>query len=214
MSLIAGAEPPKQARSKRSYERILDATAELLSDRPFEEITVDEIVERAGYTKGAFYHRFNGKDVLLRHLVARLTAGALEAWEEFLDPAAWSERSLQDFLEAFVGRLVAIYSRSTHLMRAFVPAAERGSDEAIRTTSIQLNRRILDGFVEILESRWEELPHEVRTDLRGSARFWLTSLIGLLQRTYLWPAEPLAPDPEPTRIEERACRLLVPFLVD
>lgn len=214
MSLIAGAEPPKQARSRRSYERILDATAELLSDRPFDEITVDEIVERAGYTKGAFYHRFDGKDVLLRHLVARLTAGALEAWEEFLDPTAWSERSLQDFLEAFVGRLVAIYSRSTHLMRAFVPAAERGSDEAIRTTSIQLNRRILDGFVEILESRWEELPHEVRTDLRGSARFWLTSLIGLLQRTYLWPAEPLAPDPEPTRIEERARRLLVPFLVD
>lgn len=214
MKLTAGVEPPKQARSRRSYERILDATAELLADRPFDDVTVDEIVEQAGYTKGAFYHRFDGKDALLRHLVARLTAGALEAWEAFLDPDAWSDGPLRDFLEAFVGRLVAIYTRSTHLMRAFVRASERGSDEAIRATSVDLNRRVLDGFVEVLESRRDELPPEVRTDLRGAARFWLTSLTGLLQRTYLWPAEPLSPDPDPVEIEERACRLLMPYLVD
>lgn len=212
MKLTAGAEPPKQARSRRSYERILDATAELLADRSFDEITVDEIVERAGYTKGAFYHRFDGKDVLLRHLVARLTAGALEAWEAFLDPSAWSDAELQVFLEAFVGRLVAIYSRSAHLMRAFVRAAERGSDDAIRATSVELNRRVLDGFVEVLESRRDELVPALRADLREAARFWLTCLTGLLQRTYLWPAEPLAPDPDPVRVEARARRLLVPWL--
>lgn len=214
MKLTAGVEPPKQTRSRRSYERILDATAELLADRPFDDITVDEIVERAGYTKGAFYHRFDGKDVLLRHLVARLTTGALEAWEEFLDADAWSDEPVEAFLEAFVRRLVAVYSRSTHLMRAFVRAAERGSDEAIQATSTQLNRRVLDGFVEVLESRRDELPGEVRKDLRGSARFWLTGLIGLLQRTYLWPAEPLAPDPDPESVAERARRLLVPYLAD
>lgn len=212
MRLTAGVEPPKQARSRRSYNRILDATAELLADRPFDEITVDEIVERAGYTKGAFYHRFDSKAVLLRHLVARLTTGALEAWDEFLDPEAWSGAPLGDFLEAFVRRLVTIHSRSAHLMRAFVWAARWGSDDTIRSTAEALDRRLLEGFLSVLESHEDELDPAVRSDLGEAARLWITSLAGLLQRTYLWRTEPLAPDPDPKAVEERAFRLLAPYL--
>lgn len=77
---------PLQDRARRSLHRMLDATTELLADRPFDEISVDEIVERAGYSKGAFYHRFDSKADLLRHLIRQLTEGALKAWDEFLAP--------------------------------------------------------------------------------------------------------------------------------
>lgn len=212
MSLSAGVEPPKQERSRRSYNRILEVTAELLAGRPFDEISVAEIAERAGYTKGAFYHRFDSKATLLRHLVARLTTGALEEWESFLDPEAWSDRALREFLEAFIGRLVAIYTRSTHLMRAFVWEAQWGSDDAIRTTAEELNGRVLEGFLSVVAGHEDELASGIATDLPETARFWITSLTALLSRTYLWRAKSLAPDPDPRLVEGRACALLVPYL--
>lgn len=208
----AGIEPPKQDRSRRSYNRILEATAELLAERSFDDITVDEIVERAGYTKGAFYHRFDSKATLLRHLIARLTTGAVAAWNEFLDPAAWEDASLAEILEAYVHRLVAIYSRSTHLMRAFAWEARWGDDDVIRGTADELNRHVLRRFLDLVGPRREELDPSVRADPEDAIRFWNTTLTAMLQATYLWPYPALAPDPDPATVEARAVRLLVPYL--
>lgn len=213
MSLPAGVEAPKQDRSRRSYNRILEATAELLARRPFDEITVDEIAERAGYTKGAFYHRFDSKAVLLRHLVARLTSGALEAWRDFLDPAEWKEVSLADFLEAYIHRLVNIYSRSTHLMGAFSFEARWGSDEVLRETAAHLNREVLAGFQAVVLDHADELAPAVRSDPREAVRFWMTSLAALLQSTWLWRDDAMAPRADAPAIEAQARRLLVPYLV-
>lgn len=212
MSRSADVEPPKQARSRKSYNRILEATADLLADRPFDEITVDEIVDRAGYTKGAFYHRFESKAVLLRHLVSRLTAGALDEWEEFLDPDSWEGTSLRDFLDAFVHRLVTIYSRSTHLMRVFAYEARWGSDEALRESRARLNRPVLRGLETMVTARADELAPEVRDDPSEALRFWTTALVSLLSAVYLWPDPVMGPDPDPEEVVERARRLLVPYL--
>ncbi len=214
MSLPAGVEAPKQERSRRSYNRMLEATAELLAHRPFDEISVDEIVERAGYTKGAFYHRFDSKATLLRHLVARLTGGAVEAWREFLDPGAWADGTLAEFLEAYIHRLVNIYSRSTHLMAAFSYEARWGSDEVLRETAAYLNREVVEGFQAVVTDHADELAAAVRDDPGEAMRFWTTSLAALLQATYLWRDEAMAPDPDPRTVERRARRLLVPYLAD
>lgn len=208
----AGLEPPRQDRSRRSYNRILEAAAELLSDRPFDEISVDDIVARAGYTKGAFYHRFDSKATLLRHLLSRLTTGAVAAWDEFLDPAAWEGASLREILEAKIHRLVAIYSRSTHLMRAFAWEAQWGSDEVIRGTADALNAHVLDLFIALVEPRRAELAESARDDPEAAIRFWMVSLTSMLQSIYLWPYPALATDGEPNAVERRAKELLVPFL--
>lgn len=212
LSGVAGVEPPKQDRSRRSYNRILEATAELLADRPFDDISIDEIVDRAGYTKGAFYHRFDGKATLLRHLIARLTTGALAAWDEFLDPAAWEDAPLRDILDAYVHRLVAIYSRSTHLMRAFAREARWGDDDAIRATADELNRHVLTRLLALVESRSDELADHARRDPEGAVRFWNVALTALLQSIYLWPDPTLDTDAAAHVVEERARVLLVPFL--
>ena len=61
---------PKQARSRESQRRILDATLTLLEDRHFEAMTIAEIAEVAGMAVGNFYKRFKNKEALLPHLYA------------------------------------------------------------------------------------------------------------------------------------------------
>ncbi|WP_159500929.1 TetR/AcrR family transcriptional regulator [Microbacterium sp. 18062] len=53
-------------------QRILDAVAELVVERGYARVTVDDVVERAGTNKPAFYRRFrNLADVVPRLLASR-----------------------------------------------------------------------------------------------------------------------------------------------
>jgi len=192
---------------------MLEATGELLADRPFDAITVDEIVARAGYTKGAFYARFDSKAALLRHLVARFTDGALEAWEGFLDPRGWKEASVREIVEGFVRRMVAIYGRSAEVMRAVDREIRLGGDDTVRSIMARLNDRVADGFIRLVETRRGQLPAAVREDVEGACRYWLVALTAVLRTAYLDPsAGPEAGEPE--AIADRTIRLMVPFLAD
>jgi TetR/AcrR family transcriptional regulator, transcriptional repressor for nem operon len=48
----------------RAKEKLLDASLSLIRERGFAATTVDELCERAGVTKGAFFHHFESKDAL------------------------------------------------------------------------------------------------------------------------------------------------------
>jgi len=63
--------PPRQARSRATLERILDALQDLLRTKRFEEITVRELVERSETSTGSFYARFPTKETLLPALYDR-----------------------------------------------------------------------------------------------------------------------------------------------
>lgn len=65
---------PKQARSQRTLEALLDAAEGLLQTRAFHELRVQEIVERAGSSSGSFYARFADKRALLHALHERFVA--------------------------------------------------------------------------------------------------------------------------------------------
>lgn len=203
---------PVQARAKRSYHRMIDATVELLADRPFDSITIDEIAARAGYTKGAFYHRFDDKASLLRHLLARLTEGAEASWSAFLEPGQWTAASLAEVLEGFVDRLVAIYSRSANLMGAFTREARWGQDPAIRAIAAALNARVVEGLAALVRARSGELAPALRDDPDGAVRFWATTLIAALRSIYLWPDPGIEPDRDPTVVRRRMGLLIAPML--
>lgn len=209
--LADAVQPPRQARSRRTYHRLLEAAAELLAERPFDDITIDEIAERAGYTKGAFYARFDSKAALLRHLVARLTDGALEAWAGFLAPDRWADATVREIAEAFVRRMVAIYTRSGHVMRVIDREVQLGGDEAVRATVTRLNDEVARGFVALMEHRRQELPAAVQRDLDGAVRYWLMALAAVLRSGFLRPSAGLGGGARDA-IADRTLRLMVPYL--
>lgn len=80
--------PPKQRRSRESYERVLDAAHALLEENGFEGLTVQEVAARSGVSVGAIYERFGNKETLLRAVHARLMESMSEAHEAIGVPPA------------------------------------------------------------------------------------------------------------------------------
>jgi AcrR family transcriptional regulator len=67
---------PQQKRSQQTRERLVCAGEELLRTRAFDEITVEQIVERAHASSATFYKHFPRKQDLLPLFLARLRAAA------------------------------------------------------------------------------------------------------------------------------------------
>ncbi|MCP3798326.1 TetR/AcrR family transcriptional regulator [Allokutzneria sp. A3M-2-11 16] len=67
----------EQSRAQ-TRERLLDAAAELFAERGVNGASVEQIAERAGYTRGAFYGNFEDKHQLVGELLKRRTLRELE----------------------------------------------------------------------------------------------------------------------------------------
>src|SRR4028119_890886 len=61
---MAEAVKPKRATGAR--ERLMQAGLELFLQRAYEDVPTEEILERAGVSRGALYHHFPGKIDLFR----------------------------------------------------------------------------------------------------------------------------------------------------
>jgi AcrR family transcriptional regulator len=155
MSEVPSVRPPSQARSQATMERFAEATRALLEERPFEEITVADIVQRADRTVGSFYARFEDKDAVLRLLLDRLDDRIRDLVRAFCDPVRWDGVPAAEFVAESVRLNVLAYRRSAPLFRAAVAAAARdaGFRERRRAT-LQVGAEAQKRF---LLSRGDEL---------------------------------------------------------
>ena len=89
-------------RVERTRQALFGAFFEIVLSRPYDEITVDEIIARAGIGRSTFYEHFKGKDEILaesvRHPFAIL-ADAMRAQDNTVDLVAllahfWENRAV------------------------------------------------------------------------------------------------------------------------
>lgn len=59
----------RQKRSQITYDALIDTCFELLREKEFDEISIADLAQKAGYSVGAFYARFNSKDELFDAMV-------------------------------------------------------------------------------------------------------------------------------------------------
>lgn len=83
VDLGAKAEP-SQPRARRTRERILDATAELLGEQGVERISTNTIAARAGVTPPALYRYFPNKYAVMRACGQRLLSVQNEVFHRWL----------------------------------------------------------------------------------------------------------------------------------
>lgn len=79
---------PTQQLSKRRAEtrtKLLDAARDVFADRGVVGGSVEEICERAGFTRGAFYSNFEDKDQLLRAVLDREEDAVLKRLTETIE---------------------------------------------------------------------------------------------------------------------------------
>jgi AcrR family transcriptional regulator len=77
-------EAPRSARRDATRERVLDAARDVFAERGVIGATVEEICDRAGFTRGAFYSNFEDKADVLEALIAREHARLLAHLDETL----------------------------------------------------------------------------------------------------------------------------------
>lgn len=129
--------PPKQRRSRESYEKVLDAAHTLLEENGFEGLTVQEVAARSGVSVGAIYERFGNKETMLRAVHARLMESVSEANEAAMANAASADHATAAIAAAIAG-MARVMSDNRKALRAFMHLgavdpviAEHGSEASI-----------------------------------------------------------------------------------
>lgn len=135
----SGIRPIKQGRSRKTLERLLLATRELLQEKEFEDITVAEIVQRAQSSCGSFYARFPSKEALLPALYDAYSQGLRTEETAWSDPSTWGERSLVARVAKMVRFVIRDY-RATRLFMRPLALYARQNPQAISPESRQLSR--------------------------------------------------------------------------
>ena len=84
---LQGKAQPRQQRAHDTYELILGATLELLSEVGIERLSTNQVCERAGISPPALYRYFPNKYALLRELGQRLMQAQNELVMVWATPA-------------------------------------------------------------------------------------------------------------------------------
>lgn len=82
----------QERRRQRTRDLLLDAAEEVFAKKGFEGASLEEIADAAGYTRGAIYKHFGGKEELFLEANTRFNERYIQSFADLVDPAA----SLED----------------------------------------------------------------------------------------------------------------------
>jgi len=98
----------RDAQAERTRRDLLRVARELFVERGYARVGTEEIVARAGLTRGALYHHFPDKRALFaavhEQLEQELVAGIAAAISEVADPVERLEAGIRSFLDACTDR--------------------------------------------------------------------------------------------------------------
>ena len=127
-------------RAERTRAALISAGRRLYSERPFDAVTVDDIVQAAAVGKGSFYNHFSDREALVRVITAEIRASVetavIRANAGVADPARRMARAVCVYLRFALdgpeaaGVLVHTHSGHTSLSaplnRGLVDDIEKG----------------------------------------------------------------------------------------
>jgi AcrR family transcriptional regulator len=170
---------PRQERTHQSLERLLDVTAQLLRDKPFDELHVRELALRAETSVAAFYRRFKDKDGLLHALHERRCEEAFATADDALAPAHWEGANIQEILSTIFPFLIEIMRPNENLYRAIYQRAI--SDTLMHERATKLDRYVVSKIYDLLIARKDEIRHP---NPKTAISFSLTQSVALLIQQY------------------------------
>jgi len=75
VNVLAAEQRIRQKRGQITYDALIEMCFGLLQEKDFDEISIAELAQKAGYSVGAFYARFRSKDELFDAMVKRHLEG-------------------------------------------------------------------------------------------------------------------------------------------
>ncbi|NRP70692.1 HTH-type transcriptional repressor AcnR [Ensifer psoraleae] len=111
---------------------LIDCAQRLFFEHGYENTTVNDVIRKAGLSKGAFYHYFASKEALLEALAARMARQSLDEMRPLLDDPS---------LDA-VGRLNALFANSRRMKVDMAPQLKNTFNALFKPENIVLYHRI------------------------------------------------------------------------
>lgn len=158
---LEGFREPRQERSRRTLERIAGATEALLSERGTGGLTVQDVVARADTSVGAFYQRFDGKEVAVAFVRERSWEEARRLWRDFLAPEAWEDVPAPALVAEVIRRFVRVLLARDRPTRALYLDLLRREDEEGLGRVRELDRDVADMVGRLLDARAGEPGAEI-----------------------------------------------------
>jgi AcrR family transcriptional regulator len=128
-------------------ERLVDTAVDLFARQGYDATSVSQVIERAGLTKGGFYHHFASKDALLYEVYGDLITRQLERMDEILTHGL----SPADTLRALILDLIESTAASAQRALVFWRELHRLDDEHTATYRAQ-RRRYHDAVRKLIRS--------------------------------------------------------------
>jgi AcrR family transcriptional regulator len=151
----AGGPARRRRRSPESAEREIVAAAEsFLRERPFRDLTVDEVMGRTTLSRPSFYVYFRDRHQLAVRLVEGIGAELFEMSARWLEGTSDPRRDMQAALDG----IAAVYAEHGLVLGAIADAA--GHDSDVEATY----RGLIVRFVDATTVRIEQDIASGRTD--------------------------------------------------
>ena len=164
--MTAQPEAPRRRGDKQRHA-ILAAVRALLQEKPFAELSVSTISDRAGVARSGFYFYFDSKYAVLAHILGEVSEELTEATGAFA-PRGDDETPAQ-FARRMVGSAAAVYAHNDPVMSACNIA--RHTDAEIREILDRYNEAVIDQIVPIVEAEIANRTADpITADVRGLVR--------------------------------------------
>lgn len=162
---------------KSLKERIIETALDLFRHKGYHGVSVDEIVETAGTSKGGFYHKFKSKDALLYEIhdlfishVLKETKKAYEENDTPIDKVRALLFAFTNVFDVYQRHITVFYNES-----AYLPLEYKNIIKEKRTEYQKLIEQVIEDGKEGGHFR-----PEISTTITTMA------IIGLVNWTYKW----------------------------
>jgi AcrR family transcriptional regulator len=160
--------PVPRRRGDRQRQAIVQAVRQLMEEKPFAQLSVSTISDRAGVARSGFYFYFDSKYAVLAQILADATQ-ELEELTEYFAPRGSNELPAA-FAKRMVGSAAAVYAHNDPVMSAC--NAARNTDAEIRDLLDQQVEGVVQQIIGI-----------VKDELRAGTAHPISDDIEMLVRT-------------------------------
>jgi AcrR family transcriptional regulator len=144
---------PYSSEHKRdTRERILESARRLFNKKGFSEVSIDEVMENAGLTRGGFYRHFRDKDELYAEAIRRfLCTDAPKPWQPKPSPLVMARKPRgQRVVDAYFSQ-DHFDDRETCCPLIALPSDVMRSSDAVKRAYQEVLEKLVEIFLDDLD---------------------------------------------------------------
>ena len=203
--VLPGVAPARQKRSRETAAGLLAAGEKLLKANSLEELSIESLCLEFGATIGAFYSRFESKEVYFRALQLVAARRGAARFAALRKSGALSRASLPELCNHLAWNAVAWFRENEGVLRA---SLQHSSTHPTRWNDFkQLGRKLV---VESTPALLKQMPREKRSTKVEKIGFAFQAMFGVLVNAILNDPGPIGlTDPQlPRRLGQLLLLLL------